>query len=304
MHCLVTGGAGFIGSHVVDALLEAGHEVTVVDNLSTGRRDNLNSRARFVELDIRSAELASAFDRARPEAVFHLAAQINVTASVQDPRSDAETNVVGTIQLLEQCVRFGVKRFIFTSTGGAIYGSPKDLPVSEEAPAGPLSPYGTSKLCGEEYVRLYHRMYGLTYVILRYTNVFGPRQIPHGECGVCAVLTELMLQGRQPTLFGFGEPVRDYVYVGDVARANLLALERGDGACMNICSGIPTTVNEIFEALKAAIGFPLDPIRKPLRPGEVEKIYCTNDLARRVLGWNPSISLAEGLKETIAYLRA
>jgi UDP-glucose 4-epimerase len=304
MRCLVTGGAGFIGSHVVDALIEAGHEVTVVDDLSTGRRENLNPRARFVESSIRSAELASVFGHARPEVVFHLAAQINVTASVNNPEFDAETNVLGTIQLLEQCVRVGVKRFIFTSTGGAIYGSPKALPVSEEAPVAPLSPYAASKLCGEEYVKLYQRMYGLTYVILRYTNVFGPRQVPHGECGVCAVLTELMLQGRQPTLFGFGEPVRDYVYVGDVAKANVLALNKGDGACLNICSGKPTTVNEIFEALKVAIGYALDPMRKPLRPGEVEKIYCTNDLARRVLGWTPSISLEEGLKETIAFMRA
>lgn len=303
MKILVTGGAGFIGSHVVDQLVDGGHEVAVVDNLITGRRDYVNARADFHEADICSDAMAAVFERVKPEAVCHLAAQINVTESVKDPAFDATTNIVGTIRLLDLCIQHGVKRFVFSSTGGAIYGAPDPLPATEDTAPAPLSPYGASKLCTEEYIKLYGRLYPITYVILRYGNVFGPRQVPHGECGVCAVLTELMLKGRQPTLYGYGEPVRDYIFVGDVARANVLALERGDNATLNISNGVGTTVNEIFDALKTVIGFDQEPLRKPLRPGEVEKIICANDRAKQVLGWEPTVSLLEGLHATIAHMR-
>ncbi|MDZ4860633.1 MAG: NAD-dependent epimerase/dehydratase family protein, partial [Candidatus Hydrogenedentes bacterium] len=253
MKVLVTGGAGFIGSHVAGQLIEAGHTVAIIDNISTGMREYVHPKAAFYETAIGDAGVAGIVEREKPEAVCHLAAQINVTESVKNPGFDAITNIVGTINLLEACIKGGVKRFIFSSTGGAIYGAPEKLPATEETKPAPMSPYGTSKLCTEEYIKLYARLYPLTYVILRYGNVFGPRQVPHGECGVCAVLTELMLQGKQPTLYGFGEPIRDYVYVGDVARANVLALERGDNMTMNISNGTGTTVNEIFDALKEVL---------------------------------------------------
>lgn len=304
MKLLVTGGAGFIGSHVVDRCVDAGHEVVIVDNLSTGNERNLNAAARFIEEDITSPAMDELFAKEGFDAVCHLAAQINVTASVSDPIHDAATNILGTINLLGCATRYNPVRFIFSSTGGAIYGSPEDLPASEATPPEPSSPYGTGKLACEEYIKMFGRSHGLTYVILRYTNVFGPRQIPHGECGVCAVLTDLMLAGKQPTLYGHGNPVRDYVYAGDVARANLLALEKGDGATMNIGTGRATTVTEIFDALRAATNFDQDPVLKPLRAGEVEKIYCTNDYAREVLGWSPEVGLGEGLKATVDYFQS
>lgn len=303
MKVLVTGGAGFIGSHVVDQLVDAGHDVVVMDNLSTGIRGYVNPKASFREMDIGSSDAQDLIEREKPNAVCHLAAQINVTASVKDPEFDATTNILGTINLLEACVRNKVSRFIFSSTGGAIYGAPDKLPADETTQPAPMSPYGTSKYCTEQYVKLYARLYPITYVILRYGNVFGPRQVPHGECGVCAVLTELMLAGKQPTLYGFGEPVRDYVYVGDVARSNVLALSRGDNATMNIASGKATTVNEIFDALKSVIGYKDEPIRKPLRPGEIDKIVLDITLAKELLGWEPTVALREGLDETIKHMR-
>jgi len=303
MKVLVTGGAGFIGSHVADLLIDAGHAVAVIDNLSTGRRDYVNPKASFHEIGIGDVGIADIFAAEKPDAVCHLAAQINVTESVKDPAFDAMTNIVGTINLLEASVRTGVKRFVFSSTGGAIYGSPKVLPADESTRPEPMSPYGTSKLATEEYIKTYARNHPLTYVILRYSNVFGPRQVAHGECGVCAVLTELMLEGKQPTLYGFGEPVRDYVYVGDVARANALALERGNNITVNISYGAGATVNEIFGALDEVIGFNREPLRKPLRPGEIEKIVCANGLAKAELGWEPRVGLREGLEQTIAHAR-
>ncbi|MBX7259216.1 MAG: NAD-dependent epimerase/dehydratase family protein [Candidatus Hydrogenedentes bacterium] len=296
MKAVVTGGAGFIGSHVVDTLIEHGHDVAVVDNLVTGRKENLNARARFHQVDICDAALQEVFAQERPDAVFHLAAQMDVTKSVSDPGFDAKVNVLGLIQVLNLCKEFGTKRIIFSSTGGAIYGAAKDYPATELTRPEPLSPYAVSKFAGEEYIKMYGRVHGLTWVVLRYTNVFGPRQVPHGECGVCAVLTDLMLHGKQPTLFGFGEPIRDYVYVGDVARANLLALEKGDNETINVCSGAPTTVNQIFSALKTIIGFDQEPILKPLRPGEVERSLASNEKAARILGWRPTVNLEQGLR--------
>ena len=303
MKTLVTGGAGFIGSHVVDHLLAAGHEVTIVDNFVTGRRENLNPKAALREVDIRDEALGDVLAEVKPGVVFHLAAQMNVTLSVTDPKFDADCNVLGIINLLEGCVKHGVKRIVFSSTGGAIYGEPKDLPADESTIPAPMSPYAVSKFAGEEYIKYYNRMHGLEYVVLRYTNVFGPRQVSHGECGVCAILTELMLDGKQPTLFGFGEPVRDYVYVGDVARANVIALEKGANTTVNICSGKPTSVMQIFDALKNALNYTQEPILKPLRAGEVEKIFCTNDLAKEKLGWSPEVDLATGLQATVDHIK-
>lgn len=304
MRVLVTGGAGFIGSHTVDALLAAGHAVAVVDDLSGGRLANVPPEAAFFEMDIRSADLARAFTEFAPTHVIHFAAQMDVRVSVERPMFDADVNVAGSINVLQHCVDHGVEKFVPVSTAGAIYGEPEILPATEEYPALPLCHYGQSKYAMELFAGLYQRMYGLRYTVVRYSNVYGPRQNPHGEAGVCAILTSLMLDGKTPTLFGEGEPVRDYVYVGDVARANVLALESGDGETLNIATGVGTSVLDIFHIIRDCVGFDGDPILKPLRPGEVFKITCSGDKAKAVLGWAPAMPLAEGLAHTVAYIRA
>lgn len=301
---LVTGGAGFIGSHVADAYIAAGHTVSIVDNLVSGTKRNLPAAAAFHEVDINSPELATVFDIEQPDFVSHLAAQIDVRRSLLDPGFDAQTNVVGSISLLEQCVKHGVKKFLFASTGGAIYGEPKTLPASEETPSAPLCHYGVSKYCVEQYIRLYHTLYRLPYTILRFPNVYGPRQSPHGEAGVCSILAGLMLHGKAPVLYGHGEPLRDYVYVGDIARGATLALEKGDGAIINLGSGRGTSVRELFEHFKQIIGFDGEPDLKPLRAGEVARIYTTGDRAWELLGWKPMMELREGLRATTEFVRA
>jgi UDP-glucose 4-epimerase len=301
---LVTGGAGFIGSHVVDRYIDAGHEVTVVDDLSSGRKEFVNARARFHPIDIRSEALAEVFAEAKPEIVNHLAAQMDVRRSVTEPLFDADVNVLGGVRLLEQCRAHGVKKLIFASTGGAIYGEPAHLPAPEETEAAPLCQYGVSKYCLEQYIKLYHRLYGMTYTILRFPNVYGPRQSPHGEAGVCSILIGLMLEGRQPVLYGHGEPLRDYVYVGDIARGALLALEKGDNAIINLGSEVGTSVRQLFDHIAPLTGFTGEPRLEPLRAGEVARIYTTGARAAELLGWKPEVDLAEGLEQTAAYVRA
>jgi UDP-glucose 4-epimerase len=306
MKILVTGGAGFIGSNVVDAYIREGHEVVVVDNLSTGLRENLNPKATFHEVDICDAAFADVFAREKPQAVAHLAAQIDVRRSVQEPTFDARVNILGSINVLEACVKHGADKIIFASTGGAVYGEPDPaaLPLTEECPPRPACHYGTSKLSVEHYIDLYSILYGLRYTILRFPNVYGPRQNPHGEAGVCAILVGLMLAGKTPTLFGFGEPLRDYVYVGDIARGCVLALDKADGQILNLGSGKGTSVREIFDELKRVIGFEGEPVLEPLRPGEIQKTYITGDKARELLGWKPEVDLAEGLKRTLEHVRS
>ncbi|HNR30000.1 MAG TPA: NAD-dependent epimerase/dehydratase family protein [Candidatus Hydrogenedentes bacterium] len=301
---LVTGGAGFIGSHVADAYIAAGHEVVVVDNLSTGARANVPAAATFHEADICGEALAEVFAAERPKVVNHLAAQIDVRKSLQDPQFDARTNILGSINLLEACVKHGVRKFLFASTGGAIYGEPKTLPASEDTPAAPLCHYGVSKYCVEQYIRLYHALYGLPYTILRFPNVYGPRQSPHGEAGVCSILVGKMLRGETPVLYGHGAPLRDYVYVGDIARAAVLALDRGDGEILNLGSGRGVSVRELFDILREFTGFTGEPALEPLRPGEVDRIYTTGDRASAVLGWVPEMNLREGLRRTAEHIRA
>jgi UDP-glucose 4-epimerase len=300
---LVTGGAGFIGSHVVDAFIDAGHEVVVVDNLSTGKRANVHPQARFYEVDIRRVEeLEEVFAAERPEAISHQAALANVRASMEDPITYAEVNILGSLALLEMARKYGCRRFIYASTGGAVYGEPEWVPVTEDHPINPLDPYGSSKHAVEHYLYLYQRHYGLSYVSLRYPNVYGPRQDPLGEAGVVAIFTGLMLQGKQPVINGSGEQQRDFVYVGDIARANVLALERGAGI-YNIGSGIPTDVNTIFAELKAAIGYPGEARHGPAKQGEVFRIYLDARRANQELGWQPTVSVREGLTRTVAYFR-
>ncbi|MCP4643339.1 MAG: NAD-dependent epimerase/dehydratase family protein [bacterium] len=303
MNILVTGGAGFIGSHIVDNYVAQGHTVTIVDNLVTGSRKNLNPSAEFVEMDICSDELGSVFERVKPDAVMHLAAQIDVRMSVENPIFDAQSNILGSINVLQNCVDHKVGKFIFASTGGAIYGNVDALPVSEEVIPMPVSHYGTSKLSVEHYIYLYHVLYGLRHTVLRFPNVYGPRQSPHGEAGVCSILTGLMLQGKTPTLFGFGKAMRDYVYVGDIARAAVLALDTGDSETLNLGSNQGTSVMEIFELLRDLLSFEQDPVLKPLRPGEIDSIYITGDKAKAVLGWEPQVDMRQGLANLIEHIR-
>lgn len=300
---LVTGGAGFIGSHVVDAFIDAGHQVVVVDNLSTGKRENVNPQARFYAVDIRRVEeLEEVFAAERPEAISHQAALANVRASMEDPITYAEVNILGSLALLELARKYGCRRFIYASTGGAVYGEPEWVPVTEDHPINPLDPYGSSKHAVEHYLYLYRRHYGLSYVSLRYPNVYGPRQDPLGEAGVVAIFTGLMLRGKQPVINGSGEQQRDFVYVGDIARANVLALERGEGI-YNIGSGIPTDINTIFAELKAATGYPGEARHGPAKQGEVFRIYLDARRANQELGWQPTVSVREGLARTVAYFR-
>ncbi len=304
MKVLVTGGAGFIGSHVVDALLEAGHQVVVLDDLSTGKQSNVDARACFYLVDIRDANaLAEVFDKEHPEIILHQAARANVRESMEKPIIYADVNILGSINLLEQARRTGVKKIVYASTGGASYGNVQNLPVDEKHPVNPLDPYGASKHTVEHYLYLYHANYKLPYNILRYPNVYGPRQDPLGEAGVVAIFTGKMLRGERPTINGTGEQERDFVYVGDVARANLLAMKDEHNTIYNIGAGIGTNVNTIFAKLKEIIKFTSEPIYGAAKLGEVYKIYLDATKARQELGWEPTVSLDEGLRKTVDYFR-
>ena len=299
MRAIVTGGAGFIGSHVAEALLERGDEVHVLDDLSKGKRENVPAGAELHVADIREPD--EAFDAVRPDAVLHLAAQADVRVSVERPAHDADVNVVGTVRILEAARRHGA-RVVFSSTGGAIYGE-CDGPAPESAPRLPLAPYGTSKLAGEEYLQTYNRLYGTGHVVLRYGNVYGPRQEPHGEAGVVAIFMGLLREGGTPRIFGDGSQTRDYVYAGDVARATLAALER-EGGVYNVGSGVETSVLELYAAIEAAAGIEREPEHAPARLGELQRSVLDASLAARELGWRPERSLAEGLAETWAWISA
>ncbi len=303
MRIIVTGGAGFIGSHIVDRCVEAGHEVGVVDNLSTGKRANVNAKARFFEQDICEAGLAAVFEGFKADIVIHEAAQVNVRRSVEDPAHDARVNVLGTINVFRTAGEAGCKKVIYASSGGACYGEPPEIPAPEDTRIRPLCPYGVSKYAAEKYLELYADLYGMDYTILRYGNVYGPRQDPHGEAGVVAVFSELMLAGKQPQIFGDGSKTRDYVFVGDVARANVLALEKGNGGIFNIGTGVQTTDDEIYFAVRNALGLDIEAIHTDFRPGEVMHIALDIARARRELGWAPEHTLATGMPLTIAWRR-
>ncbi|MBE0696479.1 MAG: NAD-dependent epimerase/dehydratase family protein [Anaerolineaceae bacterium] len=303
MKILVTGGAGFIGSHVVDLLIESGHQVVVVDNLSTGRKSNLNPRAKFYQVDIRSQDLEKVFEAERPEVVDHHAAQMDVRRSVADPIYDADINVLGGLNLLNLAVKYGVRKFIHISSGGAVYGEPVYVPCDENHPVQPLCPYGATKYILELYLYMYKANYGLDYTILRYGNVYGPRQDPAGEAGVVAIFTGHMLKSIPVTIFGTGEQVRDYVFVKDCARANLIAVEKGSGQVFNLGCGVPTTVNQIFNGLKEITQYPLEANYGPARTGETFQIYLSAEKARQQLGWLAEVSLMDGLRKTVEYFK-
>lgn len=304
MKILVTGGAGFIGSHIVDSLLEAGHSVAVVDDLSTGKQPNVDARARFHLADIRDAgALAEIFDEEEPEAISHQAAKANVRESMEKPILYADVNVIGSLNLLEQARRRGVKRIVYASTGGAVYGEPQFLPVTEQHPINPLDPYGASKHHVEHYLNLYQENFQIFHTTLRYPNVYGPRQDPHGEAGVVAIFTHKMLRGEQPTINGTGKQERDFVYVGDIARANLMALEGKHDGIFNLGSGTGTDINTLFGKLSEIILFAGEPVYGPPKPGEVTKSFIDASKARKDMGWEPIVTLEEGLKKTVEYFR-
>ncbi len=301
---LVTGGAGFIGSHVVDALIKDGFKVVVVDDLSTGKRENISQEAGFYALDIQDQRLSDIFKKERPSIVIHHAAQVSVRDSVDDPVRDASINILGSINLLENSVKNGVEKFLFASTGGAIYGEQDYFPADEHHPLRPISPYGVAKLSVERYLYFYKTTYGLDYVSLRYANVFGPRQDPFGEAGVVAIFSQKMIAGDQPIINGDGDQTRDFVYVEDVARANILAMNDGISGIYNIGTGEETSVNTLFALLKRLTGASIDKMHGPPKKGEQLRSVLDYGKAEKDMGWKPEVKLYEGLRRTVEYFRS
>lgn len=302
MHVLVTGGAGFIGSHLVDALVSAGHTVTVVDSLVTGKRENVNPAARFIKTDITSREISGIFVSVRPEAVFHLAAQIDVRKSVNDPAYDATVNIVGSLNVLEAARQSGVRHFIFSSSGGAIYGDTDNRPTPEGHPERPASPYGIAKLTLEHYLRIYGAQYGLRTVALRYGNVYGPRQNALGEAGVVAIFSRKLIAGEEAVINGDGGQTRDYVFVTDVVSANMAALAYGKSGVFNIGTGAEISVNAVADRIRNAVQ--RGRLRHgPAKPGEQRTSCLDWQLARQELSWKPQIDLEQGIIQTVAWFQ-
>jgi len=310
---LVTGGAGFIASHIVDGYLKEGWEVVVIDNLSTGKRENLNKKVRFYQMDIRDKRLDDVFSREGFNLVNHHAAQMNVRISVEKPLFDAEVNILGTLNLLDSCIKHGVDGFIFASSGGAIYGEPEHLPVDERSPKRALSPYGISKHVVEHYLYCYRENFGLNYICLRYGNVYGPRQDPYGEAGVISIFTHQILQGQRPRIFGDGEQIRDYIYVGDVVDVNMLVSQKVeelngkqissmDSLAYNIGTGKGISVNYLYKLLAEVLDFKESPIYAPARKGEIRRIYLDTARVKSELNWQAKIDLGEGLEALIKWI--
>ncbi len=301
MKVLVTGGAGFIGSHLVDRLVQEGHEVVVVDNLSTGKRRNLNRAARLYKLDIQSWRLERVFRNERPSLVMHLAAQMDVRRSVEDPVFDAQVNILGTLNVLDQAVKHGVRKVIFSSSGGAIYGEQQAFPAQESHVTQPLSPYGISKLCGEQYLSYYQRVSGVQYVSLRYANVYGPRQDPEGEAGVVAIFIQKFLSHEQPIINGNGRQTRDFIFVEDVVEANLSAMGQEVQGIYNVGMGQETSINDLFRTLVELTKATCKEVHGPAKKGEQARSVIDATKLRQELGWEPKVDLHEGLRRTVAF---
>ncbi len=300
---LVTGGAGFIGSHIADALIAAGHEVHIVDDLSGGKAENINPEAVFHQLDIRSQEIKSVMESKRFDVMIHLAAQMDVRRSVSDPVFDSDINVRGFLNLMEAGRASGLRKVIFSSTGGAIYGEPEYTPQDEGHALSPLSPYGITKLCTEKYLAFYRHVYGIDYVALRYGNVYGPRQNPHGEAGVVAIFAQRMLAGKPVFINGTGEQTRDYVFVADVVRANLLALDYSETGVFNVGTGVETSVNDLFVTIRDEIDPEIEMAYREGQPGEQMRSVLDYSKSKSVLGWNPGVDVASGLRQTVNWFK-
>lgn len=300
MRILVTGGAGFIGSHIVDAYINSGHEVSVIDNLSTGNKNNLNPKAKFYQADIRD-DLSSLIKDINPQVINHHAAQIDVRVSVAEPAADAAVNIIGTINVIEAGLKAGVKKIIFASTGGAIYGEQDYFPADELHSLRPLSPYGVAKLTCEKYLYYYKYNFGLDYVGLRYSNVYGPRQNPFGEAGVIAIFAHKLIRGEEPLINGDGLQTRDYVYVGDVVKANVKALETEFTGELNIATGVETSVNELFSNISRVSGKSITASRGPAKKGEQQRSCLSYEKAKSVFGWEPAVFVAGGIKNTVEW---
>lgn len=302
---IVTGGAGFIGSHISDALIESKHDVLIIDNLSTGQRENLNPKAKFIEADLTEfSKVSKIFEREKPEIVFHLAAQMDVRKSVEDPLFDAKNNILAGYNLINLAVEHKVKKFIFSSSGGAAYGDTDNRPTPETEPEWPLCPYGIAKLTVDKYLNYAHKMFGLKYMSLRYANVYGPRQNPRGEAGVVAIFLNKMLRGEQPVINGDGLQTRDYVYVSDVARANLLALENIDeiGIC-NVGTGLETNVVQLFNEIDTLFEHKFKEQHGPAKTGEQKTSCLDYAKIKKDFGWEPKISFSKGIKLTYQWFK-
>ena len=298
---LVTGGAGFIGSNLVDRFIKDGHKVVVIDNLSTGVEANLHKKAKFYKVDIRSAVIDKIFEREKPEILCHHAAQIDVRKSASDPIFDAEVNILGTLNLFNSCVKHKVGRIIFASTGGAIYGEQDYFPADEDHPANPLSPYGVAKLTIEKYLHFYKETYGIGFVVLRYANVYGPKQNPLGEAGVVAIFTERLLGGNKAIINGDGKQTRDFVFVEDVVESNVLALKYPESDIFNIGTGTETNISQIFRILKRKTGSKQKELHGPAKLGEQERSVLECSKAKGLLKWKPRFGLEEGIARTVEY---
>jgi len=301
---LVTGGAGFIGSHIADGYIAAGHDVVVIDDLSTGKRENVNPKARFVHLDVQDPAIGEVFARERPEILSHHAAQMDVRRSVADPIYDARINIIGLLNLMEHGRANGLRRVIFASSGGCIYGEQETFPAPETNPLAPVSPYGVSKLASERYLFYYATEHHIPYLACRYANVYGPRQNPHGEAGVIAIFIEKLLRGEQPIINGDGKQTRDYVFVGDLVRANVAALASDHVGALNFGTGIETDVNTLYRSLVPLCGSKAPEQHGPAKPGEQRRSVVDASAAGRVLGWRPQVDLTNGLRQTVEWFKA
>lgn len=303
LNILVTGGAGFIASHIVDAYLAEGHRVVIVDDFSSGSRDNVNPRATFHQIDIRSDQLARVFETEKIDVVNHHAAQMDVRKSVADPQFDASVNVLGGLNVFERAREHGVKKIIFASTGGAIYGEQDYFPADERHPLRPLSPYGITKLATEKYLFYYRMVHGIQHVILRYANVYGPRQNPHGEAGVVAIFASRMVRGETPTINGDGKQTRDYTFVGDVVKANVLALNFGRSETFNVGTGVENDVNKLFQELRKSLAPECREVHGPAKAGEQLRSVISHEKIKKEFGWSPTVPLDEGLKRTAEFFK-
>ncbi|OGC10099.1 UDP-glucose 4-epimerase [candidate division KSB1 bacterium RBG_16_48_16] len=303
MNILVTGGAGFIASHIVDAYIRKGHRVVIVDNLSTGCMDNVHPDAEFVKMDIRDAGIADLFEKHRFDVVNHHAAQMDVRKSVEDPIYDANCNVIGFINILQNCAKYQVGKVLFASSGGAVYGEQESFPADEQHKTQPYSPYGITKLIGEKYLFFYSLTYNIRYIAFRYANVYGPRQNPHGEAGVVAIFAQKLLAGESPTINGSGEQTRDFVYVHDLVRANVMALDYDLDAIFNVGTGQETTINKIFRLLSELTGGKGEERHAPAKPGEQFRSVVDSSLIWREMGWKPDVDTRQGLAETVDFFK-